>query len=92
MQVTSTNAVIQPVHDPLAEPWNVSLRLSKYSSELAAWTPWFGNEKSRKRRKITKKMEPSIGSKQQMTQQTQEADAVVSNKGQRSDHQPDTAR
>ena len=84
MEVTSTNAVIRPVHDSLAEPWNVSLqRLSKCSSELAAGTPWFGHGKCRKRRKITKKIEPSIGDNQQMTQQTQEVDAVVSSKGRR---------
>ena len=64
MEVTSTNAVIRPVHDPLAEPWNVSLqRLSKCSSELAAGTPWFGHGKSKKLRKIKKKMEPAIGDK-----------------------------
>ena len=84
MEVTSTNAVIRTVHDPVAEPWNVSLqRLSKCSSELAAGTPWFGHGKSRKRRKIKKKMEPAIGDNQQMTQQTQEVDVVVTSKGQR---------
>ena len=73
MEVTSTNAVIRPVHDPLAEPWNVSLqRLSKCSSELTAGTPSFGHGKCRKRRKTKKKMEPAIGDNQLMTQQTQE--------------------
>ena len=84
MEVTSTNAVIRPVHDPLAEPWNVSLqRLSKCSVELAAGTPWFGHGKSRKRRKIKRKTESSGDNDQQVTQQTKEVDAVVSSKGRR---------
>ena len=81
IEVTSTNAVIRPVHDPLAEPWNVSLqRLSKCSVELAAGTPWFGHGKSRKRRKIKR---TSGDSNQQVTQQAKEVDAVVSRKGRR---------
>ena len=84
MEVTSTNAVIRPVHDPLAEPWNVSLqRLSKCSVELAAGIPWFGHGKSRKRRKIKRKTESSGDNDQQVTQQTKEIDAVVSSKGRR---------
>ena len=84
LDVTSTNAVIRPVHDPLAEPWNVSLqRLSKCSVELAAGTPWFGHGKSRKRRKIKKKTESSGDNDQQVTQQTKEVDVVVSSKGRR---------
>ena len=80
MEVTSTNAVIR-LHDPLAEPWNVSLqRLSKCSSKLAAKTPWFGHVKSRKQRKIRRKIKLVIGGNQQMTQRTQE---VMSSKGRR---------
>ena len=39
IEVTSMNAVVRPVHDPLAESWNVSLqRLSKCNAELASVT------------------------------------------------------
>ena len=57
LEVTATNVVIRPIHDPQAESWNVSLqRISKCSGELSSSTPWLGHCRNRKRRTIKKKV------------------------------------
>ena len=44
-EVISTNVVIQPMHNPQARPWNISLqRASNCSENLASSsTPWLGH-------------------------------------------------
>ena len=62
-EVTSTNVVIQPIHKPQTEPWNVSLqRVSKCSENLASSTPWLGyGWCTRKRRAIKKIVQSNRG-------------------------------
>ena len=54
--MTSTNVVIQPIHNPQAEAWNVSLqRVSTCSDNLASSTPWLGHGWHTKKRQDIKK-------------------------------------